>query len=265
MTPPAAYPSSQHKQAAQRIVEFFSAQNEIDAVLLTNSCARGKASTDSCLDIAILVPPEVLKDMREDLEHRWQNFYQTEPVFAALHQRGRYSEVHLDYVDGAFTPEAQDPSHAMHDEFELSIGNYLVYSVPLWQRTHYLEELKAKWLPYYSETLRRERLAIVRRYCLNHLDHISLYVPRGLYFQSLSQLHQAFWDFLHALFIARRTYPIAYDKWIREQVEEILGLPVLYQQLPSLFEIRHFESSELMDKARALEQLLEEYAPDEGN
>lgn len=29
---------------------------------------------------------------------------------------------------------------------------------------------------------------------------------------------------MQALFIARRTYPIAYDKWIREQVVDILGL-----------------------------------------
>ena len=69
-----------------------------------------------------------------------------------------------------------------------------------------------------------------------------------------------FQEFLQALFIARRTYPIAYDKWIREQVEEILGLPDLYKQLPKLFEFSHFESSEIADKAKDLGGLLEEYA-----
>jgi hypothetical protein len=66
---------------------------------------------------------------------------------------------------------------------------------------------------------------------------------------------------LQALFIARRTYPIAYDKWIREQVEEILGLPELYTQLTHLFEIRHFESHEIAEKAKEVEELLEKYAP----
>lgn len=258
----ATYPTPQHQQAAHRIVEFFSAQDEVDAVLLTCSCARGKASQDSCLDIAILVAPEVFVAIRAELEHRWQCFYQTEPVFEALRKVGRYSHVDLEFVDGVFTPTAHQHGWTTGpDAFELSIGNLLVYTVPLWERTDYFSQLKRQWLPYYADDLRRERLAMVHRYCLNNLEHILVYVPRGLYFQSLNRLYHAFGEFLQALFIARRTYPIAYDKWIREQVSEILGLPALYQQLPRLFEIRQLESSELMNKARALEQLLAEYVP----
>jgi hypothetical protein len=63
------------------------------------------------------------------------------------------------------------------------------------------------------------------------------------------------------LFIARRTYPIAYNKWIREQVEEILGLPELYAQLSHIFEIKQFESNEIAEKAKEVEELLEKYAP----
>lgn len=61
------------------------------------------------------------------------------------------------------------------------------------------------------------------------------------------------------LFISQRTYPIAYDKWIREQIEEILGLPELYWQLSRLFEIKQFESQEIAQKARELDRLLDEY------
>ncbi len=78
------------------------------------------------------------------------------------------------------------------------------------------------------------------------------------------RLYNAYREFLQALFIARRTYPIAYNKWIREEVEEILGLPELYAQLPHLFEIRQFESSEIADKAKEVEKLLEKYAPSPG-
>ena len=83
-----------------------------------------------------------------------------------------------------------------------------------------------------------------------------------MYFQSLDRLYNAYREFLQALFIARRTYPIAYNKWIREEVEEILGLPELYQQLTHLFEIKHFESTEIADKALEVEQLLNQYAPE---
>ena len=81
---------------------------------------------------------------------------------------------------------------------------------------------------------------------------------------SFDRLYNAYREFLQALFIARRTYPIAYNKWIREQVEEILGLPELYAQLTHLFEIKQFASSEIADKAKEVEQLLEKYAPAPG-
>jgi hypothetical protein len=84
-------------------------------------------------------------------------------------------------------------------------------------------------------------------------------VERGLYFQSFRRLYNAFGEFLQALFIARRVYPIAYDKWICEQIEEILGLPELYRQLPALLEIPHFESREHAVKAETLRRLLHEY------
>jgi hypothetical protein len=141
------------------------------------------------------------------------------------------------------------------------MGNYLAYSHPLWQGSDYWTRLKTQWLPYYDEMLRRQRLNMVRHYCLNNLHHIPLYVERGLYFQSLDRLYNAYREFLQALFIARRTYPIAYNKWIREQIEEFLELPALYSQLTHLFEIKRFESTEIADKAEEVESLLEQYAP----
>ena len=59
--------------------------------------------------------------------------------------------------------------------------------------------------------------------------------------------------------MSRRTYPIAYNKWIREQVAEVLELPELYEQLPPLFELDRFESRALERKAQQLQALVEEY------
>jgi predicted nucleotidyltransferase len=50
------YPTVQHEKASEAIVNFYSDQ-DIDSVLLTCSCARGKATKDSCLDIIVLVSP----------------------------------------------------------------------------------------------------------------------------------------------------------------------------------------------------------------
>jgi hypothetical protein len=74
------------------------------------------------------------------------------------------------------------------------------------------------------------------------LDHVPFFVGRGLYFQAFDRLYKAFQEFLQALFIARRVYPIAYNKWIHEQVAVRLGLPELYAQLPKILEITRLES-----------------------
>jgi predicted nucleotidyltransferase len=256
----AAYPTLEHQQAAETITDFFVSNYKIDAVLLVNSCARGRATRHSCLDIVMLAQPDPSRSPLSALEAGWTELEKSNQAIQDLYKAGKYSVVHPDFIDGVFSMREQDEA-AGPDDFEVEIGNFLAYSVPLWQGSDYFTELKRQWLPYYDEELRQQRLDKVRWYCLNNLHHIPLYIERGLYFQSFDRLYNAYREFLQALFIARRTYPIAYNKWIREQVEEILGLPELYMQLSHLFEIKHFESYEIVDKAKEVEQLLDEYAP----
>jgi predicted nucleotidyltransferase len=256
----AVYPTREHQAAADVIVDYFVSSFRIDAVLLVNSCARGKATRDSCLDIVVLVKPDESRSPLKELEAGWENLENSNQAIQALYKVGKYSVVHPDFIDGIFVPREQDEA-AGPDDFELQVGNFLAYSVPLWEGSDYLAQLKQQWLPYYSEELRRHRLERVRWYCLNNLHHIPPYIERGLYFQAFDRLYNGYQEFLQALFIARRTYPIAYNKWIREQVEEILGLPELYAQFTHLFEIKHFESDEIPDKAKEVEELLDNYVP----
>ena len=46
-----------------------------------------------------------------------------------------------------------------------------------------------------------------------------------------------------------------------DAIVEILNMPVLYEQLTHLFEIRQFESHETAEKEKEVEELLEKYAP----
>ncbi len=134
-----------------------------------------------------------------------------------------------------------------------------MYSFPLFERGDRLERLRAEWLPFYDESLRAERLVEARRYCFEFLERIPRYLDRELWFQALDCLHCAFRGFLLGLHVARRTHPISYDKWIREQVVENLGLPELYERLPPLFELRQLESRDLEDKATQLRGLVASY------
>ena len=254
-----AYPTPQHERSAQAITQFFSRQPGVSAVLLTCSCARGRATQDSCLDIEVLIPT-LTSEASTALQRDWQVYLAGEPLFQEMRQVGAFSQVDLEFIDGRF-----DPARHPHgwtsgpDEFELEVGNLLAYSYPLWEGDAAYRELKANWLPYYDEVLRRERLAMALHFCRNNLAHIPLYVGRGLYFQSFKRFYDALREFLQALFIARRTYPIAYDKWMREQIVEILELPALYPQLVHLLEINRLESDELAHKGRELEGLVGEY------
>jgi len=255
-----AYPTPEHATAADAIVDHFAGQAGVAAVLLTCSCARGKATADSCLDIAVLLDSSLKPAARQAIESQWQAYHDEAPVFHAMQQVGRFSHVDLDFFDGRFTPE--DHHHGWTtgaDAFELEVGNRLVYTAPLWERDATYRDLQAMWLPYYAEALRAERLAMVRHYCINNLEHIDLYVERGLYFQAMQRLWHATGEFLQGLCIAHRTYPIAYDKWIHEQVVDVLGMPDLYTQLTSLFEIERFESAALAHKAVLLRNLVADY------
>jgi predicted nucleotidyltransferase len=255
---PHAYPTTAHQRAAEAIVEYFESRGYVDAVLLTNSCARGKATADSCLDMAVLVQSSASVT---EIDRVWEQHYRTEPVFDELRTVGRFSEVHLDVITGEFKPSERN-STGGPDDYEVQIGNYLAYSVPLTQRTDRFVQLRDQYIPFYDDTQRSARLAMARMYVENDLDHISVYIPRGLYFQSFNRLYDAYRGFLQTLFVARRTYPIAYDKWIQEQIIEILGLPHLYAELPRLFEISKFESDEILTKASRLRELLDTYAVD---
>jgi len=251
----AIYPSVEHRRAAQAITSFF-AEQEVDAVLLTCSCARGKASRGSCLDIAVL---HSLDDAEMfHVKHLWYQFHESQAVFKELGKLGEYSHVDMDFTDGCFQPQDWGWTGGP-DNFELEIGNIVVYSVPLLEKTDHYQRLRARWLPYYNDELRRGRLAQSRKYCLNNLDHIPPFVERELYFQAFQRLYRASQEFLQALFISRRVYPIAYDKWIREQIEDILGIPKLYRQFVGLLEITHFESQEIARKAAELECLFHTY------
>jgi hypothetical protein len=253
------FPTPAHKDASVAVTDFFSTEKIVNSVLLTCSCARGRATKDSCLDISILTDPAAEPGPVRELRSRWDAHYRQAPVFAALRSAGKYSQVDLELTSGIIRENPEEHNWTSGpDSFELSIGNLFVYSVPLYGQ-EYWTLLRTAWMPYYDEPMRKRRLAMVKMYLRNNLDHIPPYIGRQLYFQSHKRLILAVEEFLQALFISRKTYPIAYDKHIREQVEGILKLPELYEQLMHMFEISHFESDELPARGECLAGLAEEY------
>jgi predicted nucleotidyltransferase len=252
------YPTPEHAAAAEAIRAFFASRPEPGAVVLVNSVARGTATPESDLDMVVLVPPGQPSD---DLSEAWEQFRATDPRIAALLALGPLAALHLD-IEEATIDLPDHPADEYPDWFELMIGNWLVRGIAIWERDGFHQALRSEWLTFYDDALRLRRLAEVRATCVEQLDHIPGYVDRELYFQAFARLWRAFQLFLQALFLSRRVYTISYDKWIREQVEGIPGLPELYVRLPGLFEISRFESDEVVAKAVLLRSLLDAYVPE---
>ena len=252
------FPTPEHERAAQTVVNIFQKYSNVHAILLTNSLARGQGVTGSDLDMSVLLEPPLTPELEADWDKRWQQLYLEYEEFAALKQHGQHAWVHVDFFDGRFPYPTRDEA-AGPDGFEISLGNRLHYAVPLWQGSDYLSQLQSQWLPFYNDQLRQQRLIEVKQFCHGNLSYIPFYVERGLYFQAFDRLYNAFREFLQLLFITHRTYPIAYNKWIREQIVDILKLPELYAELTQILAVSHFESDEIADKGQQLAALIGRY------
>lgn len=263
MDPPSLkFPTLLHEQAAESVYHFFQPHAAVDTVLVVNSCARGQAVPESDLDMAVLVLPNTQEEEYMRLEALWQQELATNDALRRYRASGRQAYLHLDLIQGEYIPKTWDEGGGP-DMFELEIGNQLNYAAPMHGAGPYYRQLQARWLPYYGADLRRQRLEMVRSACAYDLEHVPFFAHRRLYFHAFDRLYKSFQEFLQALFIARRVYPLAYNKWIRMQVEEWLGLPELYRALPPLISVQNIESSDVVDRARDLKGLLERWAIDE--
>src|SRR5215471_6794318 len=252
------FPTAHHREVADLAGDFFSSHSCVDTILVVNSCARGRAVAGSDLDMAVLVTETAPSQEVQSLTQKWGQFMATQPMVHRFRSTGRFTQVHVDIFDGRVTPTVWDDGGGP-DSFEIEIGNRVAYAAPLGEAGAYFRQLQSQWLPYYEEQLRLSRLAMVREACARDLDAVPFFLGRGLCFQAFDRLYKAFQEFLQALFLARHTYPLAYNKWIREQVAEWLSLPDLYEELPPILSVRRIEGAELADNADALRVLLERW------
>ncbi len=250
-----AFPTILHKETAKLVRDYFLSIPDVDTVLIVNSCARGQAVPESDLDFAILVKPGTTLIEIKNIEANWQIYADTEPAFLKYKQSHEFAHLHLDVIDGNYTPAIAEIG-VVPDSLEIEIGNQVCYSAPLGKAGSYFRELQNKWLPYYDEELRLQRLTMTRNACEYDLNHIPLFIERGLHFQAFDILYKAFQEYLQALFIANKTYPIAYNKWIKEQVVKWLNKPNLYPKLAPILSVSNIESNEVNEKAKILRELL---------
>jgi predicted nucleotidyltransferase len=250
------FPTTLHQRTAELVRDYFMPIHGVDTVLVVNSCARGRGVPESDLDFAILANGSITPTQIIDIETSWQTYLETNPTFLKYKQSNQFAHLHLDVITGNYIPAAILGNGEPIDYFEIEIGNQICYSAPMDTPGPYFKELQSKWLPYYSEELRMRRLAMSRSACEYDLEHIPFFIKRELYFQAFDILCKAFQEYLQTLFISNRVYPIAYNKWIKEQIVKWLNMPDLYPKLPPILSVGNIESDEVIEKANMLRQLL---------
>jgi predicted nucleotidyltransferase len=252
------FPTQTHERVAELFAGFCKNRKLVDTVLVVNSCARGVAAAQSDLDLAALVKADTPGVEISELEASWNQFASRNALVAQFLDSGPYCKLHIDFFTGAFFPTVWDEGGGP-DSFEIEIGNRIAHSAVLGQSGPYFSELRRQWLPYYSDELRTTRISMVRQACNYHLEYIRLLHGRRLHFHAFDQLYKAHQEFLQGVFIARQTYPIAYNKWIHEQIVEWLELPDLYDELLTILTIGDLEGNDILLKAELLHELLEHW------
>jgi len=255
-----SFPTDHHQAAAEAVVDYWALRPETQAVLLTCSCARGRAVPDSCVDMSIVVAPERLRATQSAIWPRFERYCRENAACQALKARVPWSAVDADLIDGTFSPGYHGYTSGA-DDFELQVGNAIAWSRPLLRNGDRWERLQAEWLPYYGASRRDERMASILTFARNNIEHIAPYAARGLLHQAHRRLLHASEEYLQALFISRRVYPIAYDKWIREQMVDILDEPAAYDQFHGLFALPSLDAHSLSHSAGTLSELLDAITP----
>jgi predicted nucleotidyltransferase len=248
------YPTELHKKAAEDFIKFFKKENRVMSILLTCSCARGKAHKSSCIDFAFVV--KNIKKDEDYLQKKFEQFKNNSKTYKKFKKLDKFTHIDLEIIDGNFKPGDRGIC-SQSSEFELEIGNYIAYSVIIFEKDNYFSKIRKRYLPYYSEKLRKYRLNRTIKFCMNHLDHIDQFVKRGLHFQAYDRLYSSIQGFMQALFIKNKIYPIAYDKWIKDQYYDLLKRPDLYKKIVEIISIKNFESNEINLKAKKLMGLID--------
>jgi hypothetical protein len=243
------------------MVEYFREYPGVFAIALTGSLARGKAAKGSCIDLFVFLDTEHLQLLPLTVSSRVEAYSRLGGqvcYYEGLVEGGiEFGDVRVDvgFTDGNFNVSHEHSFDITRDNLETTVGNLLVYSVPLCQKGRRFQRLKENYLPFYDDSLRESRLEGTAEEFGYKIWKTKWLTERGEYFAALDALLEAQRIFLQHLFIEERKYPIDYVKWLKEQCCEILDMPELYQELAKIVDGVKLSRKGIFGKIGLLEKL----------
>jgi len=260
-----AFPNQKYKLVLQRMGEYFKQYAGTNAIVLTGSLARGKAVGGSCIDLAVFLDRKAFASLDSTVDRRAKAYARLGG--AICYHSGKieggvsFDDIRVDliYTDGRLDPQQEDSYDVTRDEFETTVGNLLVYSVPIYVKGKTYEQLKERYLPFYDEGMREVRLQATTAEFRYKTWKARWLAERGEHTAALYSLLEAQRIFMQHLFIKERKYPIDYVKWLGEQCEEILQMPDLYHELMSVLEGINLTLEGIGERVALLEALFGKY------
>jgi len=256
-----SFPHRHYKTTLTKIVNYFKEYPGVYAIVLTGSLARGKAVKGSCVDLFIFLPTKHLRSLASAINSRIEAYSRLGGQIAYYEGEVEggieFGDVRVDvgFTDGNFNNSHEHSFDITRDDFETTVGNLLVYSVPLYQKGTQFQRLKQKYLPFYDNALREIRLKGTAEEFDYKIWKTRWLAERGEYFAALDALLEAQRIFLQHLFIKERKYPIDYVKWLREQCSQILAMPELYQEITKIVDGIKLTKNGIFEKSNLLEGL----------
>jgi hypothetical protein len=258
------FPNENYRDVLRKMVDFFEVLPGVFAVVLTGSLARGKAVEGSCIDLCVFVNKGEYEKFASGLDARARAYsrmgggvcYYADDIEGGI----EFGEIRVDlnFADGKFR-SGRMPYDMVRDEFETTIGNLLVYCVPLFQTGNKFQLLRSKYLPFYGDALRQDRLDGTNSEFHYKTWKTRWLASRGEYFSAFETLLETERIFIQHVFIKERKYPIDYAKWLKEQCATILAMPELYPKLAHVVDGIKLNKNEIMKKTALLEQLMQQY------
>jgi len=257
-----------------KLTNYYKLDSRIFAVVLFGSLARRQAIPSSCIDLVVFVKPQYYKNFfyveetRERIADYAKMGGKAQRFWGATCglRMGREVEHTIDFNDAvvdllfrADMVRMRDQSSICSDRFELEIGNYFVYCLPLYEQDDTYQLMAKRYLPFYDDEIRKQRLKATRKEFDYRIYRIKKMANRELYFYCNRLFDFAFKIFLQHLFIKKRKYPYFYEKWIKQQVTDILNEPELYEKLAQTLIMPRISPENFKAKADILRNLMREY------
>lgn len=248
-----------------RLVDYFRHYPGVYAVVLIGSLARGKAVEGSCIDLFMFLHKKHLDSLASTITSRIE-------AYSRMNGRICYYDgdveggidfgnirVDLGFTDGDFNGDNESSFDITRDEFETTVGNLLVYSIPLYQEGKKFQRLRQRYLPFYDDCLRSMRLKGTAEEFSYKIWKTRWLAEREEYFAALEALLESQRIFLQHLFVKERKYPIDYSNWLKDQCAEILAMPKLYPELTSIINGIELDKNCIFEKSYMLERLFRRY------